>query len=88
MRTVGGGLHRDRIHGVPRHSQFSGDCRDCGAVNHQPPQHITRTPTRRCRPRRGEHAQILIEYNPPALGCEAAVARDGDPQNQGIAGDR
>ncbi len=59
-----GGLHRDRIHGVPRNPQFSGDLRDSGAVDHQPPQHITRTPTQRCGPRRGELAEILIECNP------------------------
>src|ERR1700739_1912468 len=81
-------MHRDRADGMPGHPEFSGDRCDGGAVDHQPPQHIPGTPTRRRGPWGGQLAKILIEYRTPALRCAAAIARYGNLQHQRVAGHR
>ena len=73
---------------MPGHPEFGGDGRDGGAVDHQPPQHISGTAARRGRPRGCQRAQVLVEHRTATLWGQTAVTGHGHPQHQRIAGDR
>jgi len=80
--------HRDRADGMPGHPELGGDSRDSGAVDHQPPQHISGTAAGRGRPRDCQRAQVLVEHRTATLWGQTAVTGHGHPQHQRIAGDR
>ena len=80
--------HRDRADGMPGHPELGGDGRDSGAVDHQPPQHISGTAAGRGRPRDCQRAQVLVEHRTATLWGQTAVTGHGHPQHQRIAGDR
>ena len=73
---------------MPGHPELGGDGRDSGAVDHQPPQHISGTAARRGRPRGCQRAQVLVEHRTATLWGQTAVTGHGHPQHQRIAGDR
>ena len=83
-----GRTHRDGADGMPRDTEFGGDRRDRGAVDHQPPQHIPGTAPRRRRSRGRQLAEILIEHRPPTRWRCAAVPRHRNPQHQRVASHR
>ena len=85
---AGGRTHRDGADGMPRDTEFGGDRRDRGAVDHQPPQHIPGTAPRRRRSRGRQLAEILIEHRPPTRRRCAAVPRHRNPQHQRVASHR
>jgi WD40 repeat protein len=66
----------------------SGDRRDRGPVDHQPPQHIPSAAPCSRRTRRRQRAEVLVEHHPPALRCQAAVPWHGYSQHQRVAGNR
>jgi hypothetical protein len=72
------GAHSDCVHGVPGDAKLDGDRRDRGAVDHQPPQHIPGTPTRRGWVRCSQLVEVLIEDHLPAGGRDAPIPRYRD----------
>ena len=80
--------HRDRADGMPGDTEFGGDGRDGGAIDHQPPQHIPGTAPRRRRPRCRQLPEILVEHRPCTLWRGAAVSGHRHPQHQRVAGHR
>ena len=85
---AGGRTHRDGADGMPRDTEFGGDRRDRGAVDHQPPQHIPGTAPRGRRSRGRQLAEILMEHRPPTRWRRAAVPRHRNPQHQRVASHR
>jgi hypothetical protein len=73
---------------MPGHPELGGDGRDSGAVDHQPPQHISGPAAGRGRPRDCQRAQVLVEHRTATLWGQTAVTGHGHPQHQRIAGDR